>query len=65
MEQLEANLSALDLTLSPEHEARLTEVSAPRLMAATEDAGTLMNAFLSGKKQSNRSNRTPQKRSDA
>jgi aryl-alcohol dehydrogenase-like predicted oxidoreductase len=31
MDQLEANLSALDLTLSPEHEARLTEVSAPRL----------------------------------
>ena len=24
-------ISALDLTLSPEHEARLTEVSAPRL----------------------------------
>jgi aryl-alcohol dehydrogenase-like predicted oxidoreductase len=31
MDQLEANLSALDLTLSPAHEARLTEVSAPRL----------------------------------
>ncbi|HUN32400.1 MAG TPA: aldo/keto reductase [Trebonia sp.] len=31
MDQFEANLSALDLTLSPEHEARLTEVSRPRL----------------------------------
>jgi aryl-alcohol dehydrogenase-like predicted oxidoreductase len=31
MDQLEANLTALDLTLSPEHEARLTEVSLPRL----------------------------------
>jgi aryl-alcohol dehydrogenase-like predicted oxidoreductase len=31
MDQLEANLSALDLNLSPEHEARLTEASAPRL----------------------------------
>ena len=31
MDQFEANLGALDLALSPEHEARLTEVSAPRL----------------------------------
>jgi len=31
MDQLEANLSALDLRLSPEHEALLTEVSLPRL----------------------------------
>jgi aryl-alcohol dehydrogenase-like predicted oxidoreductase len=31
MDQFEANLGALDLTLSPEHEARLAEVSAPRL----------------------------------
>jgi hypothetical protein len=31
MDQFEANLTALDLTLSPEHEGRLTEVSAPRL----------------------------------
>jgi aryl-alcohol dehydrogenase-like predicted oxidoreductase len=31
MDQLEANLTALDLTLSPELEARLTEVSAPKL----------------------------------
>jgi aryl-alcohol dehydrogenase-like predicted oxidoreductase len=31
MDQLEANLSALELTLSPEHEARLTEVSRPQL----------------------------------
>jgi aryl-alcohol dehydrogenase-like predicted oxidoreductase len=31
MDQLETNLSALDLTLGAEHEARLTEVSAPRL----------------------------------
>jgi len=31
MDQLEANLSALDLTLDPEHEARLSEASAPRL----------------------------------
>ncbi|HEY6494001.1 MAG TPA: aldo/keto reductase [Trebonia sp.] len=31
MDQLEANLTALDLTFSPEHVARLTEVSAPRL----------------------------------
>ncbi|MGH3167050.1 MAG: aldo/keto reductase [Trebonia sp.] len=29
--QFEANLTALDLTLSPEHEARLTGISAPRL----------------------------------
>lgn len=31
MDQFESNLSALDLTLSPEHEARLTEISAPKL----------------------------------
>ncbi len=31
MDQLEANLTALDLTLSPDHEARLSAVSAPRL----------------------------------
>ncbi|HEX3956285.1 MAG TPA: aldo/keto reductase [Trebonia sp.] len=31
MDQFEANLAALDRTLSPEHETRLTEVSAPRL----------------------------------
>jgi aryl-alcohol dehydrogenase-like predicted oxidoreductase len=31
MDQLEANLSALDVTLGPEHEARLTEVSRPQL----------------------------------
>ena len=31
MHQFEDNLSALDLTLSPEHQARLNEVSAPRL----------------------------------
>jgi aryl-alcohol dehydrogenase-like predicted oxidoreductase len=31
MDQFEANLAALDLTLSPEQETRLTEVSAPRL----------------------------------
>jgi aryl-alcohol dehydrogenase-like predicted oxidoreductase len=31
MDQFEANLSALDLTLSPEYEARLTEISTPRL----------------------------------
>jgi aryl-alcohol dehydrogenase-like predicted oxidoreductase len=31
IDQLEANLTALDLTLTPEHEARLSEVSAPRL----------------------------------
>ncbi|HTU73827.1 MAG TPA: aldo/keto reductase [Trebonia sp.] len=31
MDQFEANLSALEVTLSPEHEARLTEVSLPRL----------------------------------
>jgi aryl-alcohol dehydrogenase-like predicted oxidoreductase len=39
MDQLEDNLSALDLTLSPEHEARLTEVSMPRLnFPATNNA---------------------------
>jgi aryl-alcohol dehydrogenase-like predicted oxidoreductase len=31
MDQLEANLSALDLTLSPDQEARLADVSRPRL----------------------------------
>ena len=31
MDQFEANLSALELILSPEHQARLAEVSAPRL----------------------------------
>jgi hypothetical protein len=31
MDQFEANLTALDLTLSPEQTARLTDVSAPRL----------------------------------
>jgi aryl-alcohol dehydrogenase-like predicted oxidoreductase len=40
MDQLEANLGALDLTLSAEHEARLTEVSAPRLnFPAANNAG--------------------------
>jgi hypothetical protein len=31
MDQFEANLSALDLTLSPDQVARLAEVSRPRL----------------------------------
>jgi aryl-alcohol dehydrogenase-like predicted oxidoreductase len=41
MDQFEANLTALDLTLSPEHEARLSEVSAPRLNFPAENNATL------------------------
>jgi aryl-alcohol dehydrogenase-like predicted oxidoreductase len=41
LDQLEANLSALDLTLSPEHRARLTDVSAPRLNFPAENNATL------------------------
>ena len=47
MDQLEANLSALDLALSPEHEARLTDVSAPRLnFPAANNAATIGIACL-------------------
>jgi aryl-alcohol dehydrogenase-like predicted oxidoreductase len=48
MDQLEANLTALDLTLSPEHEARLTEVSAPRLNFPAANNATLARLAQNG-----------------
>ena len=48
MDQLEANLSALDLTLSPEHEVRLTEVSAPRLNFPAENNAHLARLARNG-----------------
>jgi aryl-alcohol dehydrogenase-like predicted oxidoreductase len=48
MDQLEANLSALDLTLSPEHEARLTEISAPRLNFPAANNATLARLAQNG-----------------
>jgi hypothetical protein len=48
MDQLEANLSALDLTLGPEHEARLTEVSAPRLNFPAANNATLARLARNG-----------------
>jgi aryl-alcohol dehydrogenase-like predicted oxidoreductase len=48
MDQLEANLSALDLTLSPEHQARLTEVSAPRLNFPAANNATLARLAQNG-----------------
>jgi aryl-alcohol dehydrogenase-like predicted oxidoreductase len=48
MNQFEANLSALDLTLSPEHQARLNEVSAPRLNFPAENNATLARLAHNG-----------------
>ena len=48
MDQLEANLSALDLTLNPEHEARLAEVSAPRLNFPAANNATLARLAQNG-----------------
>jgi aryl-alcohol dehydrogenase-like predicted oxidoreductase len=48
MDQFEANLSALDLTLSPEHEARLTQVSAPRLNFPAANNATLSRLARNG-----------------
>jgi aryl-alcohol dehydrogenase-like predicted oxidoreductase len=48
MDQLEANLTALDLTLSPEHEARLTDVSAPRLNFPAANNATLARLAQNG-----------------
>jgi aryl-alcohol dehydrogenase-like predicted oxidoreductase len=41
MDQFEANLTALDLSLSPEQRVRLDEVSAPRLNFPAENNATL------------------------
>jgi diketogulonate reductase-like aldo/keto reductase len=48
MDQFEANLTALDLTLSPELEARLTEVSAPRLNFPAANNATLARLAQNG-----------------
>jgi aryl-alcohol dehydrogenase-like predicted oxidoreductase len=48
MDQFEANLSALDLTLGPDHEARLTEVSAPRLNFPAANNATLSRLAQNG-----------------
>jgi aryl-alcohol dehydrogenase-like predicted oxidoreductase len=48
MDQFEANLAALDLTLSPEDEARLTEVSAPRLNFPAANIATFARIAQNG-----------------
>ena len=48
MDQLEANLTALDLTLSPEQQARLTEASAPRLNFPADNNATLARLARNG-----------------
>ena len=48
MDQLEANLTALDLTLSPEHQARLTEASAPRLNFPADNNAALARLARNG-----------------
>ena len=48
MDQFEANLTALDLTLSPGHQTRLTEVSAPRLNFPAENNAHLARLARNG-----------------
>ncbi len=48
MDQLEANLTALDLTLSPAHQARLTEASAPRLNFPADNNAALARLARNG-----------------
>jgi aryl-alcohol dehydrogenase-like predicted oxidoreductase len=48
MDQFEDNLTALDLTLSPEHTARLTELSAPRLNFPARNNATLARLARNG-----------------
>jgi aryl-alcohol dehydrogenase-like predicted oxidoreductase len=48
IDQLEANLSALDVTLSPDHEARLTGVSLPRLNFPAANNATFARVARNG-----------------
>lgn len=48
MDQLQANLKALDLTLSPEHQARLNEVSAPKLNFPADNNASLARLARNG-----------------
>ena len=48
MDQFEANLTALDLTLVPEHQARLTSASAPHLNFPAENNATLARIARNG-----------------
>jgi aryl-alcohol dehydrogenase-like predicted oxidoreductase len=48
MEQFEANLTALDLTLDPAHEARLTSASAPHLNFPAENNAALARIARNG-----------------
>jgi hypothetical protein len=48
MDQFRANLKALDLTLSSEHQARLSEVSAPRLNFPADNNATLARLARNG-----------------
>ena len=48
MDQFEANLSALDLTLDQAHEARLTSASAPHLNFPAENNGAMARIARNG-----------------
>jgi aryl-alcohol dehydrogenase-like predicted oxidoreductase len=48
MDQFEANMTALDLTLDPEHQERLTAVSAPHLNFPAENNATLARIAHNG-----------------
>jgi diketogulonate reductase-like aldo/keto reductase len=48
MDQFEANLTALDRTLDPAHEARLTSASAPHLNFPAENNGAMARIARNG-----------------